>query len=85
MKKIPVLLLMISLNSCSQAQLKQFDILSFTPPAKFVLKEQKQRMVYEKKEGDTFCQIHVWPAQQASSDPQANFKTDWDYFSGNKI
>lgn len=67
-----------------QAQPKQFDILTFTPPAKFIIKEQKLRLVYEKKDGTTFCQIHLWPAQQGSSDPQANFKTDWYHFAGNQ-
>lgn len=73
---------MLWLVSPAGAQTKSFDILSFTPPSKFVLKEQKQRMVYEKKDATTFCQIHLWPAQQGSSDPQANFKTDWDHFAG---
>lgn len=71
-------------NSAYTQSTQKFDILSFTPPVKFVLKEQKQRLVYEKKEGNTFCQIHIWPAQQGSSDPNANFKTDWDYFAGNQ-
>jgi hypothetical protein len=67
-----------------QAQTKRYDILSFPVPAIFKLKEQKQRLVYEMKEGNSFCQVHLWPAQQGSSDAQANFKTDWDYFAGNQ-
>ena len=60
---------------------KQFDIFSYTSPVGFILKEQKQRLLYEKKDGNSFCQIHIWPAQQGSSDPNANFKTDWEYFA----
>lgn len=82
MKKITVIASIIFLNSCSHSQSKHFDILSFPAPAKFLLKEQKQRMVFELKEGNSFCQVQLWPAQQGSSDPQANFKTDWDYFAG---
>ncbi len=37
--------------------------------------------MYEKKEGNSFCQLHIWPAQQGSSDPDANFKTDWEHFA----
>jgi hypothetical protein len=84
MKKIFFLLLISSFCSGMQAQTKRYDILSFTPPATFKLKEEKQRIVYEKKEGNSFCQLHIWPAQQGSADPQANFKTDWDYFAGNQ-
>jgi hypothetical protein len=83
MKKIFFLFIIACLGCSSNAQTKKFDILSFTVPAKFALREQKQRLVYEKKEGNTFCQIHIWPAQQGSADPNANFKTDWDHFAGN--
>jgi hypothetical protein len=83
MRKIIIVLIIFTTNSCIQAQQKKYDIFSFAPPAKFLLREQKQRVVYEKKEGNTFCQLQLWPAQQGSSDPQANFKTGWDYFAGN--
>jgi hypothetical protein len=78
------IILSLSLLSEAAAQtVKQYDIFSYTAPAGFTLKEQKQRLVYEIKEGYSFCQLHIWPAQQSSSNPQANFKTDWDYFAGN--
>ncbi|MBL7746418.1 MAG: hypothetical protein JNM19_03270, partial [Chitinophagaceae bacterium] len=64
-----------------QAQTKQYDIFSYTAPPGFVLKEQKQRLLYEKIEGNSFCQLFVWPAQQGSSDADANFKTDWTHFA----
>lgn len=84
MQKIIFLFLVTCLGACSVGQTKQFDIISFPSPAKFVLKEQKQRLVYEQKDAATFCQVQLWPAQQGSSDPQANFKTDWNYFAGEK-
>ncbi len=84
MKKIFFLLLIGSSCSCMQAQLKQYDIFSFAPPAKFKLKEEKQRIVYELIEGNSFCQVHLWPAQQGAADPEANFKTDWEHFAGNQ-
>jgi len=64
-----------------QAQTKQYDIFSYTAPTGFILKEQKQRLLYEKTEGNSFCQLYVWPAQQGSADADANFKTDWDHFA----
>ncbi len=84
MKMIFLISLIIPFNVCLMAQTKKFDILSFPVPAKFKLLEQKQRLIYQIKDGNTFCQVHLWPAQQGSSDPEANFKTDWDYFAGNQ-
>lgn len=76
-----LLLALLTAQLMLHAQTKQYDIFSYTAPKNFVLKEQKQRLLYEKKEGNSFCQLFVWPAQQGSNDPDANFKTDWDYFA----
>jgi hypothetical protein len=81
MKKIFVVPLILFGCSLLQAQIKQYNIFSFTAPAGFKLKEQKQRLFFEKIEGNSFCQLYVWPAQQGTNDPDANFKTDWDYFA----
>lgn len=82
MKKYSILFLLLMLSVFSSGQQrKSFDIFSYSAPAGFVLKEQKQRLLYEKREGNSFCQIHIWPAQQGSSDPAANFKTDWEHFA----
>lgn len=75
---------MLCLNSFIQAQTKKYDIFSFTVPAKFKLLEEKKRLMYQAREGNSFCVVQIWPAQQGSSDPEANFKTDWDYFAGNQ-
>ncbi|MFZ1311783.1 MAG: hypothetical protein WAR38_02895 [Chitinophagaceae bacterium] len=83
MKHFSILLLFffsILLQSAGQS-IKKYDIFSYSAPAGFVLKEQKQRLLYEKREGNSFCQIHIWAAQQGSSDPAANFKTDWEHFA----
>lgn len=71
--------LLMKISSAQQKQI--FDIFSYTFPATFLVKEKTKRLVLEKKEGNTFCQLHIWPAQQGSSDPLANFKTDWNYFA----
>jgi len=65
-------------------KINNYDIFSFTPPKGYKLVEQGKRVLYQQKDDSTFCQIHLWPAQQGSSDPNANFKTDWDYFAGNQ-
>lgn len=83
MKHLSILLLIfcpICLPLASQS-IKKYDIFSYTTPNGFILKEQKQRLLYEKREGNSFCQIHIWPAQQGSTDATANFKTDWEYFA----
>ena len=76
----PIVFFVLVLQSAAQSK-KIFDIFSYSAPAGFILKEKKQRLLYEKKEGNSFCQIHIWPAQQGSSDPVANFKTDWEHFA----
>ena len=83
MKHFSILLLFffsILLQSAGQS-IKKYDIFPYSAPAGFVLKEQKERLLYEKREGNSFCQIHIWAAQQGSSDPAANFKTDWEHFA----
>ncbi|MEI2738802.1 MAG: hypothetical protein V9F01_08455 [Chitinophagaceae bacterium] len=81
MKHIGLFITLLTSGLLLKAQTKQYDIFTYTPPTGFVLKEQKQRLLYEKTEGNSFCQLYVWPAQQGSNDPDANFKTDWDYFA----
>lgn len=81
MKIIVFLLLSFCITSSINAQIKRYDIFTFIPPASFKLKEEKQRLIYEKREGNSFCQLHIWPAQQGSSEPEANFKTDWEHFA----
>lgn len=81
MKIIVFLLLSFCITSSINAQIKRYDIFTFIPPASFKLKEEKQRLIYEKREGNSFCQLHIWPAQQGSSEPEANFKTDWEDFA----
>jgi hypothetical protein len=82
MKSYSILFFLLMLSKFSFGQQKKsFDIFSYSEPAGFILKEQKQRLLYELREGSSFCQIHIWAAQQGSSDPAANFKTDWDHFA----
>ncbi len=82
MKTYSILFLLLILSVFSSGQQRQsFDILSYTAPAGFKLKEQKQRLFFEKIAGNSFCQLYVWPAQQGTNDQDANFKSDWDYFA----
>jgi hypothetical protein len=81
MRKI-VLLAGLLFTACHalNAQALKYDIFTGSAPAGFIQKEKGKRLLYEKRDGNTFCQIHVWPAQKGSSDPDANFSTDWNYF-----
>jgi len=82
MKASSILFLFLMLCIFSSGQQSQsFDILSYSAPNGFILKEQKQRLLYEKTEGNSFCQLYVWPAQQGTNDPDVNFNSDWDYFA----
>ncbi|MBL7731034.1 MAG: hypothetical protein JNM88_07645 [Chitinophagaceae bacterium] len=79
--KLLILFFLLANNAVAQTT-KQFNIFSYTLPAGFIIKEKTNRLLLEIKEGNSFCQLHLWPAQQGSSDPEANFKTDWDHFAG---
>ncbi|MGB3005220.1 MAG: hypothetical protein WBC06_01840 [Chitinophagaceae bacterium] len=82
MKKYSILLLSLMLSVFSSGQKSQFfDIFSYIAPTSFILKEKKQRLFYQKTEGNSFCQLYLWPAQQGTNIPEANFNTDWDYFA----
>jgi hypothetical protein len=84
MKKIILFILIANHSSCMQAQTKRYDILSFPVPAKFKLVDENKRAIYQAKDANTFGQVQLWPAQQGSPDPKVNFKSDWDFFAGNK-
>lgn len=81
MKVLVYALLTLCMVPAVKGQQKKYDIFSYTAPVGFNLKEQKQRLCFEKIEGNSFCQIYVWPAQQGTNDPEANFKTDWEHFA----
>ncbi len=82
MKTYSILFLLLMPATYSFGQQKKiFNIFSYATPAGFKLKEQTQRLFFEKIEGNSFCQLYVWPAQQGTNDPDANFKSDWDYFA----
>jgi hypothetical protein len=60
---------------------QRYDILSYKAPIGFIQLEKGKRLLFQKKDGNTFCVLQVWPAQQGSADAMANFGTDWDYFA----
>ncbi len=85
MKATLLIVFLSTITVFSSAQsVQRFDILSCSSPTGFTIKEKTKRVVLEKKDGHSFCQLQLWPAQQATRDPKANFKTDWDYFAGNQ-
>jgi hypothetical protein len=58
-----IVFLSLVLQSAAQ-NTKRFDIFTYSAPVKFKLKEEKHRLVYEVKEGNSFCQLYLWPANK---------------------
>ena len=74
-------ILLLPTTSIYAQQSISYDIFTCKQPTGFILKEKKERLYLEKKEGDFFCQIYIWPAQTGVQNPELNFSTDWEHFA----
>ena len=64
-------------------QTNQFDIFSYTVPAGFTLKEQKEKLFFQKNEGKDYCQLVLYPAVASQGDAEKDFRYYWDFFARN--
>ncbi len=62
---------------------KNYDIFSYTAPKGFVLKDNKDKLYYDKTEGKHYCQLFLYPAVTGTSDVEKDFATNWDFFARN--
>lgn len=58
-----------------------FDIFTYKAPKGFVLKDNKDKLFFEKREGKTYCQLYLWPAITGSGNVDADFERDWNSFA----
>lgn len=59
----------------------QFDIFTCQAPAGYVLKDNKEKLFFEKIEGSAYCQLYLWKATTGESDPEKDFARDWNNFA----
>ncbi len=62
---------------------KTFDIFSYKAPAGFMLKENKDKLFYQKTEGKNYCQLILYPAVVSQSDAEKDFAKNWNFFARN--
>lgn len=80
MKPFPCFLLVLFLAGTTKAQ-SSFDIFSYKAPNGFVLKDNKDKLFFEKQEGKTYCQLYLWPAIASSGTADVDFERDWNSFA----
>ena len=61
----------------------RFDIFSYATPAKFVLKEKKDKLFLETKSGKDYCQLFLYPARTGTADIEKDFVANWNFFARN--
>lgn len=61
----------------------RFDIFSYATPAKFVLKDKKDKLFLETKSGKDYCQLFLYPARTGTAAIEKDFLVNWDFFARN--
>lgn len=70
------------LDAAAQSK-KRFDIFLYKPPTGFELKENENKLFYNKTEGKNYCQLFLYPAVSGQSDAEKDFETNWNFFARN--
>jgi hypothetical protein len=70
-------------NYIQGQELKRFDIFSYSSPAGFVMKDNKDKLFYQKTDGKNYCQILLFPSVYSLSDVEKDFAKNWDFFARN--
>lgn len=72
------------LANCIHGQeMKSFDIFSYSSPTGFVMKDNKDKLFYQKSDGTNYCQILLFPSVYSLSDVEKDFAKNWDFFARN--
>lgn len=84
MQHYTLLALFFFLANNNMAQVKKnYDIFLYTAPKGFELKDNKDKLFYNKSEGKHYCQLFLYPAVTGTSDVEKDFTTNWDFFARN--
>jgi len=70
-------------NYIQGQELKSFDIFSYSSPSGFVMKDNKDKLFYQKSDGKNYCQILLFPSVYSLSDVDKDFTKNWDFFARN--
>jgi len=70
-------------NYIQGQELKSFDIFSYSSPSGFVMKDNKDKLFYQKSDGKNYCQILLFPSVYSLSDVDKDFAKNWDFFARN--
>jgi hypothetical protein len=70
-------------NYIQGQELKSFDIFSYASPSGFVMKDNKDKLFYQKSDGKNYCQILLFPSVYSLSDVDRDFTKNWDFFARN--
>lgn len=66
--------------SIAQSPVK-YQIFTCSSPAGFTLLDKGDKLFYQINEGNTYCQLYLWPAINGQGDVEKDFSRDWDSFA----
>jgi len=70
-------------NYIQGQELKSFDIFSYSSPTGFIMKDNKDKLFYQKSDGSNYCQILLFPSVYSLSDVEKDFEKNWAFFARN--
>lgn len=78
-KHVALFIAMIILTGCLQAQQETYDIVTYTPPARYVKEEKDGCIIYKftNKKDKTWCQIGIYKNTASKGSVEADFDTEW--------
>lgn len=78
-----IIIILSPLFHATAQSMKGFDIFLYESPSGFELKENKDKLFYNKTEGKNYCQLFLYPATTGQSDIEKDFETNWNFFARN--
>jgi hypothetical protein len=84
MKYVISLLIVFLFFNGGYAQVKKFDIFSYTAPVGFTLMESRDKLFWELKEKKEYCQLILYPAAAGTANAEKDFAKFWDFFARRK-
>ncbi|MFN8253356.1 MAG: hypothetical protein U0V75_15920 [Ferruginibacter sp.] len=64
-------------------QTGRYNIFTYTVPKGFLLKDNKDKLFFEKKEGKEYCQLFLYPANAGTAGIEKDFEQHWNFFARN--
>lgn len=80
MKRMLLLFACFLCAATLQAQPKRFNIFNYEQPAGYNASENADRVLLEKVEGNTYCQLYLFAAVNSRSGAAQNFSNNWENY-----